>query len=371
MFSPDLVFLNHGAFGATPRAVIEVANQERLRMAANPCRYLEPIAPRVNAATDRLAAFVGAQPRGFVLVENATAGVATVLASLGLGPQDVVLTTSYVYGAVRNTLRHQAAKCGVTVVEAHLPFPLAGPEAVLQAFERAWRPDLSLVVIDHIASVPATLMPIRRMLERCRLAGVPVLVDGAHAPGQVPLNLRELGADYYVGNAHKWLYAPKGTAFLAVRSDRLEGIHPLVISHGYGAGLREEFGWVGTRDPTGWLALPAALDFFEALVPDEAHAYCTGLREEAADLLCNAWAQTRPVPCSMLAQMATLPLPCEVTATDAAARAFQAQLFERHHIEVPVFAFQGRCYIRISVNVYNALSDYERLAAAIGPKGIA
>ncbi len=255
---PDTTFLNHGSYGACPRAVLAVQRGWRDRLEAQPVRFMQTVLPgALREAAARLAGFLGAQADDLVFVENATGGVNAALRALALRPGDEVLTTSHVYPAVRNAIRHICGGQGALPVEAPVPFPLADPQAAIDALAARIGPGTRLVVIDLVTSPTATLLPVAEIAALCRARRVPLLVDAAHGPGMVPLDLPALGADWVTGNAHKWLFAPKGCAFLWARPEAREGLHPTVISHGLGRGFTAEFDWVGTRDPSAWLSVQA------------------------------------------------------------------------------------------------------------------
>ena len=205
-------------------------------------------------AADRLGAFIGADGKDIAFVDNATTGCNAVLRSLRLEPGDQIVVLTHGYGAVRNTVRYLCERAGARMVEAEVPFPRADPDTIVTNIAAALTPRTKLAVVDHITSGSALVLPLQRIVAACHAADVPVLVDGAHGPAQVPLDMRALGADWYAGNCHKWLCAPKGSAFLYARPDRQDDLHPVTISHGLGKGFLEEFDWTGTRDPSAWLA---------------------------------------------------------------------------------------------------------------------
>ncbi|MBM3522104.1 MAG: aminotransferase class V-fold PLP-dependent enzyme, partial [Alphaproteobacteria bacterium] len=265
---PDVAFLNNGSYGACPIPVIEAQDAIRREMERQPVAFFAEVVPvKLRGAAERLAGFLGARGEDVVFVENATAGMNVVLRSLQFARGDEILTTDHVYGAVRQVLRHLEREAGIAVVEPTLPYPVRDENLIVEAVARAMTPRTRLLVIDHIASRSALILPVARLAALARERGVPVLVDGAHAPGQLALDVPALGADWVIGNCHKWLFAPKGAAFLWVRADRQTGLHPPVISHGYGGGFAAEFDWVGTRDVSPWLSVPAAIDFYEAVGP--------------------------------------------------------------------------------------------------------
>jgi isopenicillin-N epimerase len=375
---PEVVFLNHGSFGACPRPVLAEQDRLRAQLEREPVQFfLHTLGPLLDAARVEVGAFVGARPEDLVFVRNATAGVNAVLASLRLEPGDELLTTDHVYHACHNALRHVCARAGARVVVAPVPFPIAGPDEVLATVLAGVSARTRLVLIDHITSPTGVVLPVAEIVAALASRGIDTLVDGAHAPGMVPLDLEALGAAYYTGNFHKWVCAPKGAAMLHVRRDRQATLHPSVISHGYDSrrsrpALWEEFDWTGTDDPSAWLCVPTAIRFLGQLVPGgwpALRARNHALLLAGRDIVAAALEVRAPVPDAMLGNLAALPLPDGVGAPSSALYAdpLQVALFERHHIEVPVPPWPAppRRLIRISAQVYNRLSDYEALATAL------
>jgi isopenicillin-N epimerase len=377
---PAVAFLNHGSFGACPTRVLEAQAELRARLEREPVRFFVRELPALlDAARAEVAAFVGARPEDLAFVRNATAGVNAVVRSLDLGPGDEVLTTDHEYNACRNALDYVAARRGARVVVARIPFPLAGPDAAAAAVLAAAGPRTRLALVDHVTSPTALVLPVARLVADLRARGVETLVDGAHAPGMLDLDLERLGAAYYVANCHKWLCAPKGAGFLWVRRDRQAGVHPTSISHGWNAppGPRSrfqvEFDWTGTDDPTPALCVPAAIRFMGTLLPGgwpEVRARNRALALEARDLLAAALRVDRPCPDEMIGAMAALPLPDGSPEPPPSALymdELQSRLLDRHGVEVPVIPWPAppRRLLRVSAQVYNTIDEYRRLAAAL------
>ncbi|HEV2958032.1 MAG TPA: aminotransferase class V-fold PLP-dependent enzyme [Xanthobacteraceae bacterium] len=368
LLDPEVAFLNHGSYGATPRAVLAEQDRWRALMERRPTYFMErELPPALRAAAARLAAFVGARAEDLVFVENATAGCNAVLRSLRFAPGDEIVLTDHGYPAVRKAAEYVAARTGARVVEAAVPFPLSDPAQVVAAVSSRLGPRTRLAVLDHIASSTAVIFPLRELTALCHAAGVPVLVDGAHAPGMLSLDVPSVGADWYAGNCHKWLMAPKGSAFLWVAPERQADTHPLVISHGFGQGFAAEFAWVGTRDPSAWLSVPAAIDFHERLGGSKLRERNAALAREQAMMLARAWATERGAPDALTGSMAAVRLPPREPATTERALELRRKLFDDHRIEVPVTAFAGALWARISAHAYNRPEDYARLAARFRP----
>jgi isopenicillin-N epimerase len=378
---PDVVFLNHGSFGACPRPIQERQTALRARMERAPVAFLaRELEGLLDEALATTADFLGARPESLAFVPNATAGVNAVLRSLRFKEGDEILVSDHGYNACLNAARYVAERTGARVVVAKVPYPTPSFDAVVDAIRAAATPRTKLAVLDHVTSQTALVYPIYRLVRELQGdLGIDVLVDGAHAPGMLPLDLDALGAAYYVGNGHKWLCAPKGAAFLYVRSDRVDRIAPLSISHGLNAPRSDKslfrllFDWTGTCDPTPWLCLPDAIRFVEGLAKGGLDALQLRLRETALaarDLVCAALEVEPPAPPEMIGSLATAILPNPPRATPAPPlflHELQIGLFEKHKIEIPIMpAPNGKDWsIRFSAAPYNDASDYERLAAAL------
>ncbi len=376
---PQITHLNHGAFGACPRAILDFQRDIRLRLESEPTRFLvRELEPLLDAARTELARFVGAPMENLVMVQNATVGVNAVLRSLRFEPGDEILVTDHEYNATRNVINYVAERTGARVVVASIPFPLQREDIIVEAILAAVTPKTKIVVVDHVTSQTGLIFPVARLASELATRGIDLLIDGAHAPGMLALDVQALGAAYYTGNCHKWLFAPKGAAFLYVRPDRQEFIRPAVISHGANSARKDrsrfqiEFGWVGTGDPSAWLAVPEAIRFMEKLLPggwSEIRERNHALVLAGRDMLCRALGCEPPCPDELLGSLASLPLP-------PAPRRYEAPLFLdplqdallfEHNIEVPIIpwpSWPGRI-LRISAQVYNCLPQYAELAAKL------
>ena len=374
---PEVAFLNHGSFGACPRAVLEAQHELRARMERQPVLFLSrELEGRLDEARGALAQFVGADPDDLAFVPNATSGVNTVVRSLRLSAGDELLTTDHAYNACRNALR-ALEPSGVRVVTAAVPWPGTTPAAVVDAVLAAVTPRTRLALLDHVTSPTGLVLPIEQLVRALAQRGVDTLVDGAHAPGMLPLDLRRLGAAYYTGNCHKWLCTPKGSGFLHVRRDRQDRMLPLAVSHGFNSPRTDRsrfrllFDWGGTTDPTPWLCIPEAIRFLGALLPGGWPALMRRNRELALAgraLLCAAIGAAEPAPAEMIATLASVPLP-DTTAPNTGSMhdALQAIVYERHRVEVPIFVFPAhpRRLVRISAQAYNSVAQVELLARAL------
>lgn len=364
LLEPDFLTVNHGSFGAMPKPVRDAQDAWRRRLEAQPTRFMSTELPEaLRQAAARLAAFLGAEAQDVGFVDNATTGCNAVLRSLRLQPGDEILVLDHGYGAVRNTVRHVTERAGARMVEALIPFPRPSAEAIVEAVTAKLGPKTRLVVLDHITSPSALVLPLERLVPLCHQAGAKVLVDGAHGPGMVPINLTALNADWYTGNGHKWLCAPKGSAFLWARRDRQDDLHPVTISHGYGTGFIGEFDWAGTRDPSAYLSIDAAIDFHEELGGATLRQRNAALAAEGAMILAQALGSDLGALPELQGSMALirLPLKDDVPTMDKA-RALRRRLIAEERTDVIVNAIGGAYWLRISAAAYNERADYVQLA---------
>jgi len=368
MLDPAVTFLNHGSFGAVPRAVRAsfVALQERIE--AEPIEYIDRrLGELLGPARCRVAEFLGIEPEALGFVANATEGVNAVLRSLDFAPGDELLTTSHVYNAVRNAMTFRARQTGASYVEVSVPLPIRDPDEIVLAVTRALSDRTRLVVVDHVTSPTALVFPVERLAAECRARGIELLVDGAHVPGMLDVDVDALGCTYWTGNLHKWCCAPKGAAVLWVAPERRADIHPLAISHFLDQGFTKEFDWQGTRDLAAWSVSGQAIDFFERFGWANVRAHNRQLAAFAHDLWCERW-EVEPVSPrehTMLGFMATVPLPGAISKRFASPLEFQKALYANDRIEVPIVPFDGRWHARASAQLYNRPEHYEKLADAV------
>lgn len=357
--------VNHGSFGAAPRAVLEAQQDWRRRMEAEPSRFVFRVLPEsLRAAAEKLGTFLGADGKDIAFVENATVGCNAVLRSLRLDAGDEVLVLSHGYPAVRNAVRYVTGRAAARITEAAIPFPRPQSAAIIAGIGAALTPRTRIAVIDHITSPSALVLPIAEIVKLCHSAGVPALVDGAHAPGQISLDLRAIGADWYVGNCHKWLCAPKGCAFLWAAPERQADLHPVTISHGFGKGFLAEFEWTGTADRSAFLCVEAAIDFHRRLGGRALMARNIALAADAVSLLCRLLNTEPGAEDAMAAAMGVVRVPLTVPATPERAAELRERLLDRR-ADAPLHAIDGGIWLRISAHAYNEIEDYERLAEVI------
>ncbi|HTJ85109.1 MAG TPA: aminotransferase class V-fold PLP-dependent enzyme [Polyangiaceae bacterium] len=379
LLDPDVVFLNHGSFGSCPEPVLAHQNELRRTLEREPVRFfLAELEERLDAAREALGALVGADGEDLVFVPNASFGVNSVLSSIRLGAGDEVVVTDHGYPACNNAAERWAGERGARVVVASVPFPIRAESDVTDAILAALTERTKLVLVDHVTSPTGLVFPVEAVVRAIEPLGVPVLVDGAHAPGMLSLDLKKLDATYYTGNLHKWICAPKGAAFLHVRRSAQAGVRPLVTSHGAKSTrgdrskYRLEFDWIGTIDPTAYLSVPRAIEFVRSLHEDGLEGVMRDNRAlalRARSLLAARLGVDVPSPDSMIGSLAALPIPD--AAPDACSGPFgdalQETLVGKHRIQLPIFPWPRwpKRLIRVSAQRYNRLEQYERLADAL------
>jgi isopenicillin-N epimerase len=378
---PGVDFLNHGSFGSCPRAVLDFQQAIRARMERQPVQFfVRDLEPMLDAARGEVARFLDADTEDIVFVPNATTGVNVVLRSLHFQTGDELLVTDHEYNACRNALQFAAENSGARIVVARAPFPLQSADQIVEAVLQCVTSRTRLVLLDHVTSQTGVIFPIEWLAAELSRCGVEILVDGAHAPGMVPLRLRELGVTYYTGNCHKWLCAPKGAAFLYVRRERQKQIRPLVISHGANSPRTDrsrfliEFGWMGTGDPSAWLSVPEAIRYLGSLAAGgwpEIMRRNHALAVAGRNIICRALKVAPPCPDDLIGSLASIPISDAVDSAPQRSPLYldplQEKLLRHYSIEVPIIPWPAppKRMLRISAQLYNRESQYERLAKAV------
>ena len=374
---PKITYLNHGTVGAPPKRVLAAQQAIRDQIERQPAQFLlrelTSIGfnpgwkgrPRLREAADRVAEFLGVEGDDLAFVDNATTGVNAVLRSLDLEAGDEILLTDLGYGAIGNAAAFVARAAGARVRIVELPYPVSDAGAIVEAVARGLGPRTRLAVLDHVTSESALILPLAEIASRCGEHGVPVLVDGAHAPGAIALDIDSLGVDWYTGNLHKWAWAPRSCGILWASPARQRDLHPPVISWGLDQGMAAEFDFVGTRDPSPYLAAPEAIAFMRELGLEAVQGYNHRLAWQAARMLADRWGTELGMDEAMVGTMATLPLPDRFGSTKEEALKLRGALLDLDRIEVQLHAWRGRLWVRVSAQIYNDMSDVERLAGAV------
>ena len=373
---PSITYLNHGTVGVVPRRVLAAQQAIRDEIERQPARFLIreladvgqwPLreTPKMRTAAAAVAAFVGTAADDLLFVDNATTGCNAVLRSFPFAAGDEILLTDHGYGAITHAAHYAASRAGATVKSLELPYPGTTPAAIVRSIEAALTSRTRLLIVDHVCSGSSLILPVGEIAALCRARGVATLVDGAHVPGALPLDIQAIGADFYTGNLHKWAMAPRPLALLWAAPDRREHLHPTVISWGYEKGLAAEFDMLGTRDPSPALAAPEGLAFLRELGLDAMRAWNHRLAWDAASSLAARWGVEVPAPEAMYGSMVTIPLDPRFGAEPEEIEALRSALLYEDRIEAQLFTFRERAWLRLAAQVYNERSDYERLREAL------
>jgi isopenicillin-N epimerase len=373
LLDPDLVFLNHGSFGACPRPVLDAQRRWQLEMERNPVAFLgRRSAELLSQARATLGTAIGARADDVVFMPNSTTGVNVVAQSFSLQPGDDVLATDLEYGACDAAWSRVCAKRGASYRRVEIPLPFAREE-VLDRLMAAVTPRTRLIYVSHVTSTTALILPVAEICAAARERGIATLIDGAHAPGQIAVDLDTIGADFYVGNCHKWMCAPKGSAFLHARAEHHAMLDATVISWGYAEGTGGHSGfdaylgktlferrmqWQGTRDISPWLAVPAALEFQDRFDWPTVRNRSHDLAEHALDVLTRRHGLLRVAGSEDWGQMVAIPVPVQDP------EKLRARLLQESRIEIPVTTHRGRVFVRLSVQGYNTAEDIDHLLAA-------
>ncbi len=371
LLDPDVVFLNHGSYGATPRPVFESYQRWQLQLEREPVQFINMELPGLlRQARGVLGEYLNADPDDIVYVPNTTYGMNVIAHSLPLGPGDEVLTTDHEYGAIDNAWQYICRKRGARYIRQPVSFPVCSDEEIIEGVWRGVTARTKVLLLSHITSSTALRFPVEALCARARKVGIMTAIDGAHAPGQIALDLGAIDADFYTGNCHKWLCSPKGAAFLYTRRDRQPLIEPLVIGWGFGENRKlaqnsvyvDALQWLGTNDLAAYLAVPAAIQFQAEHDWPRVRADCHRLLAESLSRVSEltGLAPLYPADGRQYVQMAVNALPRIVDLT-----AFNRRLFDVHRVEIPCIEWNGRQFLRISIQAYNSTADIDALLAAL------
>ncbi|MEE2789893.1 MAG: aminotransferase class V-fold PLP-dependent enzyme [Myxococcota bacterium] len=379
---PSITFLNHGSFGACPTAILDYQSALRARVERQPVQfYLRDAWSLVDEARCKVSSFVGAKAENFAFTRNATSAVNAVLKSMTFEQGDEIIVTSHGYPACKNIVDYVANRWALRVVVVELPFEGLTDAQIVDDILAQVNDRCRLALLDHVTSPTGLVMPMDRLVPALHERGVRTLIDGAHAPGMVDLNLEQLAPCWYVGNLHKWVCAPKGAAFLYARPDCQTDVYPARLSHGYQmdpeqtgrSSFHLNFDWTGTDDLTAWLTAPFAIEYLEKLVDDG----WSGIRHrnhalaiQAKDLLVRALDISPPVSNDLLGHMVALPLPQAALANRPSplyGSPLQEAILSQYGIEVPLIPWPAHPnrLIRVSAALHNSIADYEKLGAAL------
>ena len=368
MLDPDIAYLNHGSFGARPIEVFEAQIALKRDFERSPIKFLDREGKeRISAARVTISQFLGCSGEQVGFVENATTAIACVLQSLDLPTSAEIVTTSHVYNGVRQLLRAYSARNGCTYREIDIHTPLKTNAEIVEKIAAGFTGKTKLLVIDHVASVTGIVFPVKEIIALCREQGIVVLIDGAHAPGMLELNIDALSPDWYVGNLHKWVCGPPGAGFLWVNKEYLNSTHPLTISHFYEQGFTSEFDWQGTRDVTSILGAAIAVDWGREIGWQKIRKYNHELAIWMQQCLVDAWGVVpmSPLDGSLIGSMATVQLPSNVPIDELKLKEIQSNIYHRYKVEAPLLVWQGTAVVRVSSQLYSKTDDITKLLAAL------
>jgi isopenicillin-N epimerase len=375
----NIVYLNHGSFGATPTKVLEKQLQLQMENEAEAIEfYIDKLPNLINTSKAALANYVGTDSNNIVFIQNTTTGVNTILNSLTANEGDEWLTTNHAYGACVHAFKHFATKHKCNVVTAIIDYPIISEDAILEAIEKSITPKTTIALMDYVTSASAIILPIKKIIDLLHSKGIKVIVDAAHAPGMVDFNIEVLQPDFFIANCHKWICSPKGSAFIYVAPQHQPSVNPLVISHyndtneGEATHWSNQFMWDGTHDYSAYICVKDALEYMPALIDggwDAIKKHNHELVWAAANKIATALQVTLPVPKAMVGAICNIPMPDGV----AAAKKFHSNvalkdtLFHKYKIEVPIFMFPTAPtqWLRISAQLYNSMEQYDYLLACL------
>ena len=370
LLDPEIHFLNHGSFGATPHPVFQAYQDWQRRLERQPVLFLGREHDRLlKDSRSALAEYLHADADDLAYIPNATHAVNIIAQSLRLQPGDEILTTDHEYGACDYTWEHVCGRTGANYIHQPIPLPLHTEDEIVEEFWQAVTPNTKAIYLSHITSPTALRLPVEKLCQRARQAGILSIVDGAHAPGQLPVDIPAIGADVYFGNCHKWMLAPKGAAFLHVRREVQPIIEPAIVSWGYratpetttGSRFLDLLQWTGTKDPAAALAVPAAIEFMREHHWEQVRAECHALLQSAVERVCDLTdlPPLYPLDSDFYSQMAIAPLP----PVDAAL--LKSRLYDEFKIELPITQHLDRQFVRISIQGYNTRADVDALVDAL------
>jgi isopenicillin-N epimerase len=368
MLDKGITYMNHGSFGARPKEVFEAQIALKKEFERSPIQFLDREGKeRVQHARIIISQFLGCSEKNLGFIENATTGVGCVIQSLNLPVGSELVATNHVYNGVRQLLAAASERNDWTYREIEVQTPVHSPQQILDTVIDGFSDKTKLLVIDHVASITGVVFPVKELVLACKERGIAILVDGAHAPGMLDLNINQLSPDWYVGNLHKWVCGPPGAGFLWVNDAHLENIHPMTISHFYKQGFINEFDWQGTRDITSILCAAIAVQWGEKIGWKHIRNHNHSLAVSMQSKLIDAWKgeSLSPSNGSMIGSMATVQLPIGFPLVEKTVDAMQKWLYDQYQIEVPIMLWQDRTVVRISAQLYTELDDINRLINAV------
>ncbi len=368
LLDPSIAYLNHGSFGARTDEIYKRQLQFKQNFEADPITFLDRDRHEMlQNARHVVSEFVGADPKGLGFVENATTAIGCAIRSVPLTRGDEILTTNHVYNGVRQLLKHHATQQECSFREIDVQLPIQSQADILTAIQSECSKKTRCLVIDHIASASSLIFPVKEIIKFCRQMGIFVLVDGAHAPGMVPLDISSLKPDWYVANLHKWVCAPLGAAFIWTDEQHRSTTHPMTVSHWLHQGYTNEFDWQGTRDISPWLTAPYAVRAGSEIGWDSIYTHNHAMATWMHKTLVEAFNvdPLLPLDGSLFGSMATVRLPEGFPTDLEECNVLRDKIYHTYQVEVPIFEFQGQSVLRVSAQLYSTENDVFRLIRAI------
>lgn len=368
LIKKDVIFLNNGSFGATPKPVFDSFVEWSKRLEEQPVYFfVDEYSELLENTLNRTKKFLGVKSGETAFIENTTSGINAIINSLKhkLTKQDKILFLDDAYKGIKNTLYHLSESYEIQLVELKTPFPIVSEEDILERIENTIKnnPGIKIAIFDHISSSRSVVYPIKKMVEIAKKYDITVIIDGAHAPGMFKIDIDSYGADYYVGNLHKWMYAPKSVALIWTQRENSELIHPLTISLNYKKGFNREFEWTGTKNPAAYLSVNSAIDFIEKIGHKKIIKYNFNLAKEATKLLTEKLLTEKCCPDSMRTALSTIPL--DIAGKTDRTVELRNKIYKTYKLELPFFYHHGRMWFRISAQIFNELGEYELLGHAL------
>ena len=370
LLAPDVTFLNHGSFGATPKPVMEAYQNWQIRLENQPVKFLgREINELLSDARKALGSYLNVDADDLVFIPNATHGANIIARSLQLAPGDEVLSTNHEYGACDYAWEFACQKNGSHYIRQPIPLPIQSEEEIGKQFLKGLTQRTKVIYLSHITSPTALRLPVKQICNYARERGILTIVDAAHSPGQIPVDLQDIGADVFFGNCHKWMLSPKGAGFLYVRPEIQSLIEPLIVSWGYhataeiasGSQFIDYLQWTGTHDPAAYLSVPAAIQFMQENDWDKVQQECHGLLRSAIERICELveMEPLYPLDSDLYAQMGIAPLP------NSDLGLLKKRLYGEYKVEVPLIQWEDKQFIRISIQGYNFQEDIDILVSAL------
>lgn len=368
LLDPEVTYLNHGSFGACPKPIFEDYQKWQLELERQPVQFIQKkLDGYLRNAKNALSEYVNCDANDFFFVSNPTVAINTVMRSLKLEPGDEILSTNHEYGAMDRTWNFYCKRNGAKYIRQNISLPIASKEQLLEEFWKGYNSNTKIIFLNQISSATALIFPVKEICEKAKSLGLITIIDGAHVPGHIDLDIKALDPDFYTGTLHKWILAPKGSSFLYVKKSFQDSIDPLVVSWGYESDAPSENRFLdyheyqGTRDISAFLTAPTAIEFLEANDWKTKSVECKKMIRDNYQGFCDLVGSKPicPITSEFLGQMCSIPIQTKDMA------ALKELLIKKYNVEIPVMKIDHGQFLRISLNAYNSQKDLDILRAAI------